>query len=139
MEDHVLRKAAASAAAHYHHASTPPQKQPQPESQSHSHPFLSATRAAAHRSLEQTRRGLFRYRAWRPRVQLYLLLSCPEYSPTALLLGILFIAVIVLNTLTFCIESVPAIEGTRLYDKLMYVCVAVGCRQMIARHFSVFV
>lgn len=60
-----------------------------------------------------------RYLSSPTRAHVYALLSYPDYSPTAFVVGMLLLCVVVLNTATFIVESVPAYEDTPLYDRLV--------------------
>ncbi|GIL49389.1 hypothetical protein Vafri_5754 [Volvox africanus] len=126
MEDRLLHEAAAAAAAYQQYY------QQQKLQQSKLHPLVAAVRWV----LYFLDRMPAPYRGWRPRVQLYLLLSCPEYSFLAMAIGVLMMAVVLLNTLTFCLESVPSLEGTRMYDNLIiidYVCLGIFTTEFLLR------
>ncbi|GLI61242.1 hypothetical protein VaNZ11_003543 [Volvox africanus] len=126
MEDRLLREATATAAAYQHHYHQQKLQQLKP------HPLVAAVRWV----LYLLHRMPGSYRGWRPRVQLYLLLSCPEYSFLAMAIGVLMMAVVLLNTVTFCMESVPTLEGTRTYDTLMiidYVCLGIFTAEFLLR------
>ncbi|EFJ46923.1 hypothetical protein VOLCADRAFT_92728 [Volvox carteri f. nagariensis] len=137
-EDHLLRKAAVASAAAAQQYPNPFQHQQQPPGPTHknSNPLLQTLRWVLH----MWHLSLARYRAWRPRVQLYLLLSCPEYSPLAMAISLFMIAAIVLNTITFCLESVPSVErDTEVYDRLIlidYVCLGLFTVEFVVRFLT---
>lgn len=60
-----------------------------------------------------------RYLSSPTRAHVYSLLSYPDYSPAAFVVGMLLLCVVVLNTATTIVESVPAYENTPLYDRLV--------------------
>ncbi|KAG2493594.1 hypothetical protein HYH03_008112 [Edaphochlamys debaryana] len=76
------------------------------------------------------------YRSSRLRRHVYLTLSHPEYSHLALTWGVFMIAIILLNTVTFCLESVPHYADTPLYDRLVivdYVCLGLFTAEFVVR------
>ncbi|PNH05030.1 Potassium voltage-gated channel subfamily A member 3 [Tetrabaena socialis] len=72
----------------------------------------------------------------RPVQEVYVTLSHPEHSRLAFGLSMFVLAVILLNTGTFCVESVPRWENTPLYDRLVivdYVCLGVFTLEFVLR------
>ncbi|PNW76704.1 hypothetical protein CHLRE_11g468353v5 [Chlamydomonas reinhardtii] len=68
----------------------------------------------------------------------YMTLSYPDFSRLAFGCGMFMLAVILLNTATFCIESVPAVARppTPLFDALTivdYVCMGIFTAEYLAR------
>ncbi|GLI66333.1 hypothetical protein VaNZ11_010113 [Volvox africanus] len=64
----------------------------------------------------------------RRRGSIYMTLSYPDFSPLAYWFGVFMICIILLNTITFCIESMPRYENTKVYSSLMivdYVCMGI--------------
>lgn len=61
------------------------------------------------------------WRTWRDselKRKTYLVLSHPEYSKWASVVNIIVTAVIIISTITFCLESVPSIERSEMNDHL---------------------
>ncbi|KAG2446932.1 hypothetical protein HYH02_008087 [Chlamydomonas schloesseri] len=80
-----------------------------------------------------TRLWFHPYRKWT-----YMTLSYPDYSRLAFAFGTFMLSIILLNTITFCIESVPAVSKppTPLFDALIivdYVCMGIFTVEYLAR------
>ncbi|KXZ44402.1 hypothetical protein GPECTOR_68g373 [Gonium pectorale] len=91
---------------------------------------------AAVRPLAAVNRAWARFRASPLRLRIYLTLSHPEYSALAMCVGVFLLLVIILNTATFCVESIPKWEDTELYDRLVmvdYGCLAVFTVEFVLR------
>ncbi|GIL74378.1 hypothetical protein Vretimale_2103 [Volvox reticuliferus] len=66
----------------------------------------------------------------------YMTLSYPDFSLLAYWFGVFMICVILLNTVTFCIESVPRYENTKVYSSLTvvdYVCMGIFTVEYLLR------
>ncbi|GFR45144.1 hypothetical protein Agub_g6525 [Astrephomene gubernaculifera] len=66
----------------------------------------------------------------------YMTLSYPDYSFWSVLVGATILFLIVLNTVTFCIESVPHYMDTPLYDSLVivdYICMGFFTVEYVLR------
>lgn len=70
------------------------------------------------------------------RSRIYSLLSHPESGALAMAISLLLMSVILLNTVTFMIESVPHFMDTELYDQLVivdYACLGIFTVEFLAR------
>lgn len=62
---------------------------------------------------------LARYQASSTRSKIYALFSHPESSKAAYAISLFMLSIIILNTITFCLESVPVYEKSSVNDRLM--------------------
>ncbi|GLC74566.1 hypothetical protein PLESTF_001528100 [Pleodorina starrii] len=72
----------------------------------------------------------------KPREWIYMTLSYPDHSRLAHWIGVFIIVIILLNTITFCIESVPRYANTPVYESLTvvdYVCMGIFTAEYVAR------
>ncbi|EFJ49913.1 hypothetical protein VOLCADRAFT_89402 [Volvox carteri f. nagariensis] len=67
---------------------------------------------------------------------IYMTLSYPDYSDLAYWFGVFMICIILLNTITFCIESVPYYANTSVYSALTivdYICMGIFTVEYLLR------
>ncbi|PNH05881.1 Potassium voltage-gated channel subfamily A member 3 [Tetrabaena socialis] len=89
--------------------------------------------AVGNAGIDRALRELIKYEE---ALEVYVTLSHPEHSRLAFGLSMFVLAVILLNTGTFCVESVPRWENTPLYDRLVivdYVCLGVFTLEFVLR------
>jgi len=70
------------------------------------------------------------------RYRTFMLFSSPESSTAAMAINIIIALTIILNTITFCLETIPDWENTPLYDQLIlvdYVCLAIFSVDYVVR------
>ncbi|KAG2498633.1 hypothetical protein HYH03_003380 [Edaphochlamys debaryana] len=77
-------------------------------------------------------------RLWwsRFRKEVFMTLTYPDYSPLALWIGWFIMAIICLNTATFCVETVPHYRGTPVMEALTivdYVCMGIFTVEWLPR------